>query len=223
MHIKKLHLYSSDLKKQRKFYEELLGFSIEESAENYFDVKIGHSKIRFEYSSGAKPYHIAFHISAEKEQKALAWLKKRVDILTLGGQEIIDFSSWNAKSIYFYDTDQNVIEFIARRHLHKSPQTDFSTQDICGIAEIGLVTQDVKSVYQQIHKESGLEQYSGDLEKFCPIGDDHGLLITIDNRQKKTWFPTDDKAQNVAFNLKFSHNNQGHELLFDGKNLRFLE
>src|SRR5699024_193687 len=115
-----------------------------------------------------------------------------VEILPLGDSEIVDFSSWNAKSIYFYDADHNIIEFIARRHLHQRETTGFSENDIIGIAEIGLVVHDVKSVFEKLNSQTGLKQYSGDLEKFCPIGDDSGLLITIDNRKKKTWFPTRD-------------------------------
>jgi catechol-2,3-dioxygenase len=185
------------------------------------EVEIGYSLIQFEYNPEATPYHIAFHISAKKENEALKWLKKRIPILKMGDCEIVYFSDWNAKSLYFYDADHNIMEFISRRHLHKSATEAFSENDICGIAEIGLATQNVKNVYDKVHQEIGLEKYSGDFEKFCPIGDDLGLLITIDNQQKKTWFPTTDKAENSEFSLKFSHQHKNKKLHFDGEDVSF--
>src|SRR5699024_3763472 len=120
------------------------------------EVRIGYSVLEFVQSTAAKPYHVAFHIAANKEKQALLWLKQRVEILPLGDSEIVDFSSWNAKSIYFYDADHNIIEFIARRHLHQRETTGFSENDIIGIAEIGLVVHDVKSVFEKLNSQTGL-------------------------------------------------------------------
>src|SRR5699024_3566157 len=97
--------------------------------------------------------------------------------------------------------------------------TGFSENDIIGIAEIGLVVHDVKSVFEKLNSQTGLKQYSGDLEKFCPIGDDSGLLITIDNRKKKTWFPTLDKAKMATFSVEFTHHRNREVLRYDGQQI----
>lgn len=221
MKIESLHIFTPNLEKQHKFYEETLKLPVEAVSENKFEVQVGYSCLQFEKNLNATPYHIAFHISAKKEKEALVWLKKRVKILKMGIYEIIDFSSWNANSLYFYDADKNIMEFISRRHLHHSDTEGFSENDICGIAEIGLAVENVKPVFDKIHNTIGLEQYSGDLEKFCPIGDDDGLFITIDNRKKKTWFPTQDKAKASAFKLVFTHQSNKERLTYDGRHLHF--
>lgn len=227
MQIKTLALFTKNLKEQREFYEKTLGLSVENPGDSGFVVKIGYSKLQFSYKADAKPYHVAFHISAEKENEALTWLKDRVALLKMGGQEIIDFSSWNARSLYFYDAGNNVVEFISRRHLFtkpirgfKSAGPEFFERDIRGIAEIGLATTNILPVYEELHSITALDQYSGDLEKFCPIGDDRGLLIAINNRKKKTWFPTRDRAQTAVFQLDFSHQGKDWEMTFDGQYVR---
>lgn len=219
MKIKRLHIYTKNIEKQRNFYKHTLQLPVKTISSKRIEVVIGYSILEIKENPEFTPYHIAFHISAEKEKEALAWLKKRIGILKLGDSEIVDFSGWNAMSLYFYDEEFNILEFISRRHLHSSDRKGFSENDICGIAEIGLVTQDVKSTYERIRDAVGLEQYSGDLEKFCPIGDDHGLLITVDNRKKKTWFPTPDKAEMAPFRLDFTHHSKRSELWYDGKNV----
>lgn len=219
MKIEKLSIDSPNLEKQRQFYGAVLGLPVTAVSTDKLEVQVGYSVLEITHNPEASPYHIAFHISAKTENEALKWLKKRVGVLKLGDTEIIDFSSWNAQSLYFYDADHNIVEFISRRHLHRTESKNFSAEDICGIAEIGLATEDVEAVYDKVQNTTDLEQYSGDLHKFCPIGDDKGLFITIDKRRKKTWFPTDDRAQNSAFTVQFCHRHKNHVLHFDGKQI----
>lgn len=221
MQIKNLHIYSDHLEEQFKFYKHILKLPVKRIDAEKIEVQVGYSILQIEKSKAFKPYHIAFHISAKKEKVALNWLKENVDILKMEEEEIIDFSSWNAKSIYFYDADNNVLEFISRKHLHRVPTKGFSEKDICGIAEIGLAVNDVKSAFEQINNTTDLKQYSGDLEKFCPIGDDYGLLITVDQNEK-TWFPTADKSEDAAFKLAFTHRQEYFQLEYDGLDL-FVE
>ncbi len=217
MHFDRLYIEAKNIARQKVFYAQILNLPVKSLSARKIEVQVGDSVLEISENPGFTPYHIAFHLSAEKENPALTWLKKKVDILKMGKQEIIDFSSWNAKSIYFYDADHNVLEFISRRHLYQTNNKGFSKKDIRGIAEIGLATQNVRAAYDNIYQKTGLPQYFGDFEKFCPIGDDEGLLITIDNRQKPTWFPTKDKAFASPFVLDFSHSNQTYRLAFDGK------
>lgn len=223
MKIETLHIFTPNLKEQRDFYGQMLNLPVETVSKNKFRVQVGYSRLQFEKNVEATPYHIAFHISAKKEKEALAWLKKRVGILKMGKHEIIDFSSWNANSLYFYDADKNIVEFISRRHLHQSTDKGFSENDIHGIAEIGLATENVRAAYEKIHRKTGLKKYSGDFEKFCPIGDDDGLLITIDRHQKTTWFPTDDKALGSVFRINFSYQSKKWDLQFYGTDVEIAK
>ena len=66
----------------------------------------GDSLLTFRVDKKSTPYHFAFNIPSNKEKEALVWLKHRAGILSSDGEEIVDFKSWNAKAIYFYDTDK---------------------------------------------------------------------------------------------------------------------
>lgn len=216
MHIQELQITSKDIKKQFTFYKDVLELPVEKTGVKSIRVNIGDAVLKVEEKTDFKPYHIAFHITARKEKQALQWLKNKVKILKNEKQEIIDFPAWNAKSLYFYDADKNVLEFISRRHLYKPQFAEFSASAVQGIAEIGLAVDEVEKTYKQITTETTLIKYFGDVEQFCVIGDHEGLLITVDQNTKK-WFPTNDNSQKAPFYLKFIHQNKRFSLHYDGQ------
>lgn len=203
MRIEHLALKTSRLEEQRHFYGEILGMEIREVSLTSFEVQLELSVLRFTQSAQATPYHIAFHIGASQQHKALDWLKQRVDILQDQEKEIIDFSSWNAKSIYFYDPDKNVLEFISRRHLYPTKEDAFAGRSVLGISEIGLATDNVLESYTFLNKEFDLVKFTGDYDTFCATGDDHGLFIIADTT-KKTWFPSADQVIPADFDIRFT-------------------
>lgn len=219
MKIKKLQLYSSNLKEQLHFYRDTLSLQVKQNSEENFEVQIGYSLLEFQFKQDAKPYHIAFHIPDHQEEEALEWVKERMPVLKNNSEEIIDFSAWNAKSLYFYDADKNILEFISRGDLNKPQSALFSEKSILGVAEIGIATTQVREKFNFLNSQFGLEKYDGDFEKFCAIGDDLGLFITID-RTKKDWFPTDDKAHAAEFRVYFSHRDREYRLNFEKDNFR---
>lgn len=219
MKIEKLQIFSNHLQEQFRFYHDILGLEIKEYSENRFKVQMGFSILEFQYKKGAFPYHIAFHIPDHQEQQALKWVKERVPVLKDHKDEIVDFSAWDAKSLYFYDADKNILEFISRGNFQKPSSSEFSEKSILGIAEIGVVTEDVQEKYKYFSAEYGLEKYDGDFERFCAIGDDQGLFITINGKQKD-WFPTNDKAHSSGFCISFSHKEKSHSLIFEKDRLK---
>lgn len=220
MKINYLRVHTSNLDEQMAFYGEVLRFSILKKTAHTFQLKIGCSVLEFQQSEKTNPYHIAFHIGANQEKEALKWLKKRVEILEDQGKPIIDFPAWNAKSIYFYDRDRNIIEFISRKHLY--PITEpFSENSIIGIAEIGLATKDVAENYRFLNQYFKLGIYFGTPEIFCAIGDENGLFIAVDEKQK-TWFPTNDVALPANFDLKFEHSGKIMEVNYTNGKLDLL-
>lgn len=218
MKINQLTIYSSNIKSQLKYYRDELNFEINNYSEKSFELKLGYSILKFEYREHTTPYHIAFHIPDMQEEEALDWTEFNIGALKNNGDKIIDFSAWNAKSVYFYDQDKNIMEFISRRDFFKPQTAIFSPESIVGIAEVGLVTHDVKAKFDMLQKSCGLQKYDGDFEKFCAIGEDAGLLITINN-QKKDWFPTNDKAFRSDFEMEFDHNGDNFSLKYRDDNL----
>ncbi len=221
MKILQLQLYTSHLQQQYQFYKDMLELEVSEFSGENFKVHAGFSELMFQYSKNATPYHIAFHISDKQEEKALKWVKKRVPILKNETEEIIDFNAWNAKSIYFYDEDKNILEFISRRNFSKPKSTLFSSESILGISEVGIGTTDVKEKFRFLNAKFSLEKYDGDFEKFCAIGNDDGLLITI-NRTQKDWFPTNDKAFASEFCIAFTHESENYHLSFEDDQLKVI-
>ena len=203
MKIEFLKLYSANLEEQLHFYEQVLQLKIENRAEDSFEVRLGYSRLIFQKSASAKPYHVAFHIPPQQENLALEWLEERVKILKDGEDKIIDFPAWDAKSMYFYDADKNILEFISRRSLFQKSTEEFSGKSILGVSEIGLATNDVEDKFNFLNKHFGLSKFTGDYEHFCATGDDEGLFIII-NKDQKDWIPTGDKAYSSDFEIKLS-------------------
>lgn len=219
MKIEKLEIGTRDAGEQLKFYRDLLGLNIHNYDEKSFETKIGYTEVRFVEMQNATPYHIAIHIPDKQEEVALSWLKDRVPVLRNKLEEIIDFSGWDAKSIYFYDADKNIMEFISRRNLFKPESAFFSEHSLLGVAEVGLATNDIKEKFDFLKEECRLEMYDGSFDKFCAIGDDEGLLITID-KNGKDWFPTNDKAYPSDFKIVFTHKKEQRQVIFENDKLQ---
>jgi catechol-2,3-dioxygenase len=219
MKIHKLQIYTDNIKEQLRFYRDKLNFKITDYTEDYFEVETGYSSIRFQYKENATTYHIAFHIPDNQHNEALEWVKERIPVLEGNGQEIVDFIAWRAKSLYFYDEDKNIIEFISRESFSKPDSALFSEKSILGISEVGLVTENISEKFEFLNSKFKLEKYDGDFERFCAIGDDEGLLITI-NQKLKDWFPTDDKAYKSEFEIEFRHQGKKHSFIFENDKLK---
>jgi len=213
MKIEKLEIASADIGKQLHFYRDLLELEIRDQDERFFEIVLGYSILKFWQDTNFTPYHIAIHIPDRQEEIALRWLKSRVSILKNDQEEIVDFSGWDAKSVYFYDEDKNIMEFIARGNLNKPASEDFSEKSLLGIAEIGLATNNIEEKFNFLQQKCGLEIFDGNFEKFCAIGDHQGLLITI-NKNLKDWFPNGDEAFSSDFRIEFSHKGSNYDLDF---------
>jgi len=222
MKITKLTIYSSNIEAQLKFYRDQLDFSVKDHSEKSFELEVGYSVLRFEYKEKATPYHIAFHIPDRQEEEAVAWLEGKRKIQEFNDKKIIDFSNWQAMSVYFYDEDQNIMEFISRREFSKPESAIFDPSNIVGLAEIGLATNDLQQKFEKMKLDCGLNQFDGDLEKFCAIGEPSGLIITI-NKNEKDWFPTEDKAYASDFQLEFEHQSKTYQMNFSNDELKISE
>ncbi len=219
MKIKRLTVFTRDLHGQQNFYGNTLELEQTEETRNSISFRVGASQLCFKENSTATPCHIAFNIPSYTEHEALAWLRERAEILTDQGKEIQDFESWNAKSVYFYDADRNILEFISRRNLGYAAGKAFGSESFHEISEIGLAVEAIAPVYEYLYKAIGLEVYHGDSENFCAIGDEYGLLICID-MALKTWYPAGDRAFPSEFELLLSEAKKDYILTYFNREIK---
>lgn len=215
MKIKELIVYTQNLESQIDFYSTVLELEIQHQNKKYCSFKLGDSILTFKYQEGSTPYHFAFNIPSNRADEALVWLKQRIKILPFNGKEMVNFNSWNAKALYFYDCDKNIVEFISRKNINKNSSVPFSSKAIINISEIGVSSTDMEKTFKTINVFKSIEVYSGNFERFCALGNDEGMFI-IANPTVKKWFPNDDIIEQSDFILKGDYN-------FEFKNGEFIE
>jgi hypothetical protein len=206
MDIKKLVLYTSDLPRQLHFYKNTLRFPAIDIASNYFELDVGTSILRFELRNSPHiPYHFAINIPSNKAVEALQWLRPLTPLINYNNTDLINFTNWNAQSIYFFDKEQNIVELIARSNLQKYSNLAFNGTELLGISEIGMAVESIETTYNTLNQIKQLPIYDGNFEKFCAAGDECGLFIIVDSRTKQ-WFPTDINAQPADFIIEGDYN-----------------
>lgn len=216
MIIQELKIFSQDLTKQISFYSETLGLNIVDRSDNHATFEIGRSILTLIQREQFTPYHFAINIPNNQIIEGLDWLKNKVEILTYKSNEIHDFESWNARSIYFYDMDKNIVEFIARSNLKNERDEHFGFHSLLEISEIGVPVNKIEDVFNSLDRVSHLKVYDGEFERFCAIGDEEGLFICI-NKDVKTWFPTGDQAYSSEFEVKFIETGNPHHIAFENE------
>lgn len=221
MEIKKLKIYSSKIQEQADFYAEVLGLKIINRTDKHVSFEIGRSILEIEYKAATTPYHFAINIPGNKELEALKWLKSKVEILKDGKKEIQEFGSWNAKAIYFYDKDKNIVELIARKNLNNPSSEEFGIDQFIEISEIGLGTTDIEKEFSFLNSHTGIEIFDGGFDRFCAIGDENGLFIGI-NKKVKDWFPTNDKVFSSDFMIQFIEQGKEYKIDYENQRLKML-
>jgi len=223
MKIQTLEIFTPKLEQQTKFYAQVLELDIIEKTKTSVSFQIGNSVLKLSYREEFSPYHYAINIPANQEKEALEWLKARVEIIEYKGLEIQYFEAWNANAIYFYDEDGNIGELIARKKLDNHSNKTFDKNSLLEICEIGIPTFDVKREYDLLNQETGIPIHSGELKRFCAIGDSHGLFILINKELKQEWFPTKDKPFSADFNIKFEENGEVYSFEYKNEILKLLQ
>ena len=220
MRIKELKIATSNLVSQTTFYSSTLGLKIITRTDSSVSFAIGSSILTLEQNSTFTPYHFAINIPCNQENEALNWLKERVEVLKEGNVEIHHFDHWNARAMYFYDEDKNIVEFIARKNMGNSTDIDFDQNSLLEISEIGLVTKNIKNEFGILTQKTNLDVYSGSFERFCAIGDENGLFICINRQLKDFWFPTSDKPYASNFTLRIGQNEKEFGIEFQDRKLK---
>jgi len=191
MNITYLEFPAKDLQAQRDFYARILELPVVLSA-GKLEVKAGKTDLVFTQADadldGA--YHFAFNIPENQFRAAKEWVTNRIPLLrNEEGQDEYDFASWNAHAFYFNDAAGNILEFIARHDLQNAVNEEFNSGQILNISEIGLPSEDVVGLANDLCARLGLSIFRQEPnETFTPVGDNHGLfIIPVVGR---LWMPT---------------------------------
>ena len=215
MRIKKLQLFTNQLLKEKEFYNETLGFELLADSRKAFRLKIGWSELSFIHSDKAHHYHYCFLIPSNKLQEALSWMEHSHEVIEIEkGRKTQGFESWNADSFYFYDASGNLAEFIVRHDLKNTSDSNFTISDVLCVNEIGLPSQNIKKLNQELNAISKTELWKGDLERFGTHGSDEGMFLMPHTLLKKNWFPTDMKIESAPLLVQTEHQGQSYEIKF---------
>ena len=205
MNLLEVQLLTANLLQTKKFYHEILGMKILHADDSSIKFSAGLSTLIFKKTASDNPfYHFAFTIPSNKFDEAHAWTKQKVPLLPITPESTIaNFTNWNAKAFYFYDNNQNIIEFIARFDLDNNSDKPFEGSSIFSISEIGIVTDNAKAYSEKMIEEYGINFFSKQppQDDFAAIGDDHGLFIMVND--KRNWYPTDKPSGKFWTAIKF--------------------
>lgn len=221
MIFEELRLHCSDLQGQLSLYHKQMGLPLLKQSDEHLSFAIGKSTLIFEQNPAAfQPYHFAINIPPKQLSQALEWLKNHRDPLWCTAGYIQNFPNWNAKSIYFYDQDHNIVEFIGREKLGYDSHETFSIDSLIELSEIGLVNRDLDGIFNRLNAEVGLELFDGNTESFAAIGERNALFICVNPKKKNNWFPTDDTPLPADFQTTVNWKGNRFKFLYKNEKLK---
>ena len=208
--IREIELRSgAQLSELKAFYCERLGLEASHDSPGRLTIRAGSTDLTFVPAGGAdgRPfYHFAFNIPENKIVAALRWQQERSPLLPIPTRnraagyppDVVDYSHWNAHSVFFLDPAGNVVEYIARHDLGNPAPGPFTPRDILYASEIAFIVDDVRAGAKAVREVGALAQYRGGDDNFMAIGDEHGLLLVMKRGRILNFDPSStDKAARV--------------------------
>lgn len=213
MKIKNITLETTDIKGTITFYTKILGLDLIKFNENSAIIKIGESTLSFiKNDSQEKPiYHFAFNIPSNKLFEAIEWSKDKLELIKENEDIIIsNFEKWNANSVYFYDNNGNLLEFIARKDINNNSIEPFGANQILNISEIGIVVEKPDEYGKYLIEKYNLHLFEKNDNNsiFTAIGDDEGLLIIV--IMKRNWYPTQISSKSYKTEIELINKENRH-------------
>jgi len=204
MNILEIEIQTDDLIETENFYTGILGLKLVRKGQNSISYSAGKSILTFIKSNTTNPkYHFAFNIPNNKLHEAIVWMNSKLNLIENDETGIIaNFESWNANAIYFYDNNNNIVEFIARFDLYNATNKPFDILSILSISEIGIVTDEPLKLAEDLIELNGFYFFekSTKSEKFAALGNDNGLFIIAETNRK--WYPTEQPAEKHFTRIK---------------------
>lgn len=215
MKILHVELLTADLESTEHFYSDKLHLKLFRKSETTLSYIAGNSLLTFILTKTLKPsYHLAFEIPGNKLNEAIDRMHNSIELIPFEGKPIVDFENWNAKSIYFFDDNSNILEFIARYDNGITSNKTFDATAILNISEIGLVNDDPLQLARQLTAYYGIRYYEKQPPRpdFCAMGNASGLFVISGN--DRNWFPTKTKAMKYPVNIRFQENGKEFEFSY---------
>ncbi|MBE99534.1 hypothetical protein [Flavobacterium coralii] len=215
MKILELELLSDNLIQTEAFYKRVLRLQPYLKQDNkrlYYQV--GYTKLIFSNSDNVQPvYHFAIDVPNNRFTEALQAVKQLVNILPVQGNDVADFTNWDAHSFYFYDNNGNIVELITRYANRSYDNAAFSAASYISISEIGLVAPKVPTFADLLILKFGVPDFHRQPrgEKFTVLGDDDGLFIIAESGRE--WFPVHDKAHTFRIRVVFMQDGAVHHFV----------
>jgi catechol-2,3-dioxygenase len=215
MFIQTLTIYTNHLADQWSFYTSRLGMNCIYKNDTSFTLKAGKTMLQFIVSPTplGSPYHFAFNTEPASIFSAPDFLDAAgVPPIVVDNVVLYDFENWNAKAVYFYDADGNIVEFIARFNLSESTaERPFSIDDVINISELGIVVVDIPEFTATVFSKLGHPVWKEYGDDFKAIGDEEGLLITVP--VNRPWFPTQAKAFTLPAIIELKQHGESFDYL----------
>ncbi len=202
---------------QTAFYEDKLGLDIVSRTDTKTIISVGWTELTLLKSEKVAPYHYCFLLPSNKLQEAIEWASERLELIHIEKDKVVQhFDTWNADSVYFFDGDGNLAEFIVRHKLDNKSEASFNSSQILCVNEIGLPTSEIKKIGQQISDHLGSTFWKGNTERFGTHGDEEGLILLPNPKIKYTWLPTEISLRPVPFVSSLVHDSKSIDMSFDG-------
>lgn len=221
MKIQSVTYKTSIVEEMKSFYSGTLDLTLSHQTADSFTVKIGDTHVTFEQADIEKPhYHYAIRIPSGKLKPAKEWLESRTTLVThKSGHQVINFRKINSRSIYFFDPEYNLLEFIDRKELGDYADGPFTTRDIRAVAEVGLPVKDLEGSVNLMSKELSEKPIVEGDGPLTPVGDYEGAFILA--REHEDWFMTDNPALIRPIIVEVSSEN-GNDFEFDNHPYKIL-
>jgi len=218
--IKEIRLLSNSLERAEQFYTGMLGLKILNKSADSISFSAGSSVLTFIETREQNPvYHFAFNIPCNKLEEAVTWLSSKTKIIETPETGIIaDFRAWNAKAFYFFDTNGNILECIARFDLDNKSGLPFTGSSILSVSEIAVAADDVAQAAAQLISALNIPVFSKQplQQNFGALGDNNGLIIL--SKTGRNWYPTEMPAEKYFSVIAMSVNGVTKEIVVNGNN-----
>ncbi|MDX5417868.1 MAG: VOC family protein [Hymenobacteraceae bacterium] len=195
MKIISLELQTSQPEKLKTFYTQTLGLPLVAEDDGQFSIQVGFSTITFSTAPNRPegPYHFAFNIPRNRIVAAAEWLQEKTAFLYAPGatSPVVEHEIWEAKAIYFYDPDFNILELIAHKRAPES-LAPFGPEQLIGLAEVGFAVTDVAGFCQELRDKLQLPRWKAATASFEAVGDETGMFVVV--QDQRPWFPTQNPA-----------------------------
>src|SRR5215469_11300636 len=161
MRIQELSLQTRHLADQKNFYRTTLGLPLLAETTASFTLQAGTTRLHFQEAQQDVLYHVAFTIPRNTFSEAKSWLGKRVPLLRKQSEDEFFFDNLNARSFYFCDAANNILEWIVHYNLDHEAEEPFGPAQVLHVSEIGLPVEDVLAQVSRLKEKLDIEPYGG--------------------------------------------------------------